>query len=404
MEHFFHIFLHYLKEIIPALAIGFFISGFVHELIPEDIVLKYLGSNGIKPILYSTLIGTILPVCCWGSLPIAVSFYKKGARLGPILAFLVATPATSISALLVAYSVLGLSFAVYIFFAVIIMGVVIGLVGNTIKYKQKEIPGKVSCPHCETNPEHIHLHKKKMIIERAKSILSYAYIELPKEIGVELIIGIFLAAVVATFVPIGRLIKLYLGGWFGYVFSVIFGILMYICSTATVPLVDSLIRQGLNAGAGMTLLLIGPVTSYGTILVLRKEFGMKILSIFLLFLIIMSLLLGLGFQIVTRGAITYANDEVSSKIKEVILEAYQYGFHPDPVIVKKGDRVRLIVTSRDTTHGVYIKEYNINLVAKKEKRETVEFVAKTAGEFDIICSVYCGPGHSKMKGKLIIEE
>src|SRR3989344_5151440 len=143
MEQFISVFVHYCIEILPALAIGFFISGFVHEFIPEDIVLKYLGTKGVKPILYSTLIGTFLPVCCWGSLPIAVSFYKKGARLGPILAFLVATPATSVSAFLVAWSVLGLKFALYIFFAVIVMGVAIGLIGDRIKYEPKKIPEKL---------------------------------------------------------------------------------------------------------------------------------------------------------------------------------------------------------------------------------------------------------------------
>ena len=298
MEHFIHIFLHYLWEIAPALAIGFFISGLVHELIPEDTVLKYLGSGGVASIFWSTLIGTLLPVCCWGSLPIAVSFYKKGARLGPVLAFLVATPATSVSALLVAYSVLGLKFAVYIFFAVIVMGVTVGLIGNTIKYVSREPEGETSCPHCEMNPEHKHLHKKKTAAETFKSALKYAYIELPKEIGMELFIGLILAAAVATFVPIGRLIKLYLGGWLGYAFAVVFGILMYLCSTASVPLVDSLIRQGMGSGAGMTLLLIGPVTSYGTILVLRKEYGLKVLTIFLLSLILLSLLLGIGFKII----------------------------------------------------------------------------------------------------------
>ena len=294
---FIQVFLHYLYEIIPALAIGFFISGLVHELIPEDKVLKYLGKGGIAPIFYSTLIGALLPVCCWGSLPIAVSFYKKGAKLGPILAFLIATPATSISALLVAYSVLGLKFTVYIFFAVIIMGMIVGLIGNRIRYKPKPLPEKVVCPHCEINPEHIHTHKKTFL-ERVGSILRYAFIELPKEIGLELVMGILLAAFVATFVPIGRLIKLYFGGWFGYAFSIVFGIIMYICSTATVPLVDSLIRQGMNAGAGMTLLLIGPVTSYGTILVLRKEYGLKVLAIFLSSLIAISLVLGFGFQLI----------------------------------------------------------------------------------------------------------
>jgi len=296
MEQFIHILLHYLAEVAPALAVGFLISGIVHELIPEDLVFKYLGSAGIRPILYSTLIGTLLPVCCWGSLPIAVSFYKKGARLGPILAFLVATPATSVSALLVSYSVLGLQFTVYIFFAVIAMGLIVGLVGNSIKYEQKEPEEKIACPHCEMNPEHVHLHKKKTLAQTVKSVLKYAYVELPKEIGLELAIGLVLAAFVSTFLPIGRLIKLYLGGWFGYVFSIVFGIIMYLCSTASVPLVDSLMKQGMNPGAAMTLLLIGPVTSYGTILVLRKEYGVKVLVIFLASLIVSTLLLGLGFQ------------------------------------------------------------------------------------------------------------
>ncbi len=299
MQQFIHIFLHYTYEVIPALAVGFFISGFVHELIPEETVLKYLGAKGIKPILYSTLIGTFLPVCCWGSLPIAVSLYKKGAKLGPILAFLVATPATSISALLVAYSVLGLGFAAYIFFAVIIMGVTIGVIGNTIKYTPKPI-GKITCSHCELNPEHEHTHKKKTFKAKMLAALKYAYIDLPKEIGLELLIGLILAAVIATYLPIGYLIKRYLSGWLGYAFSVVFGLLMYICSTASVPLIDSLMKQGMNHGAAMTLLLIGPVASYGTILVLKKEYGMKILLVFLTVLVTSSLLLGIGFQLLTR--------------------------------------------------------------------------------------------------------
>jgi len=300
MEHFIHVFLHYLYEVLPALAIGFLISGFVHEMIPEDLVLRYLGKRGIAPILFSTLIGTLLPVCCWGSLPIAISFYKKGAKLGPVLAFLVATPATSVSALLVAYSVLGPVFAVYIFFAVIIMGVVIGLAGNMLNVEPKNIGGDIACPHCKTDPAHAHLHIKKPVSVRILAALKYACIDLPREIGPELFLGLVLAAIVATFLPIGHIIKMYLGGWFGYVFSVIFGIITYICSTASVPLIDSLIKQGMNSGAGMTLLLIGPVTSYGTILVLAKEYGAKVVGVFLAALIVISVLLGVGFQILVK--------------------------------------------------------------------------------------------------------
>jgi len=299
MENFFQILLHYINEIIPALVIGFFISGIVHELLPADLTQRYLGKKGFAPIFYSTLIGALLPVCCWGSLPIAVSFYKKGARLGPMLAFLVATPATSVSALLVTYSVLGLTFTVYIFIAVIIMGLVMGVVGNMIRYTPKEIPPEESCPHCKIDANHAEHHDKKSPTTRLISILRYAFIVLPKEIGAELFVGLVLAAVVATFIPIGTFVKGYLGGGLGYLFSVVFGIITYLCSTASVPLIDSLMQQGMNHGAAMTLLIIGPVTSYGTILVIRKEFGLKALLIFLSTLIATSLLLGIGFQLLT---------------------------------------------------------------------------------------------------------
>lgn len=249
------------------------------------------------PIFYASLVGTMLPICCWGTLPIAVSFYKKGAKLGPILAFLVATPATSISALLVAYSIMGGAFTAYIFVAVIVMGMAVGLIGNTLTYTPKDSVTAAACPHCVSDPWHALAHKKT-VRKRIKSILRYAYIQMPKEIGFELFVGLVLASVVAVFVPIGYIIKTYLGGWIGYLFAVVFGILMYICSTATVPLVDSLVRQGMSSGAGMTLLLIGPVTSYGTLLVIRKEFGGKVLLVFLASLIVASVLLGLGFQAV----------------------------------------------------------------------------------------------------------
>jgi uncharacterized membrane protein YraQ (UPF0718 family) len=297
MITFLQVFKHYLIEILPALAIGFLISGVVHEFVPTGLVQKHLSDKGIRPILYTALIGAILPVCCWGSLPIALSFYKKGAKLGPVLAFLVATPATSISALLVTYRLLGLAFTVFIFFAVILMGVTMGLVGNNLPFTPRKKIDQI-CPHCDEIAEECHECAKKPLVAKIKSILKFAFVDMPKEIGIELIIGIILAAIVATVLPIGLWIKHNLGGGLGYVFSLVFGLIMYICSTSTVPLVDAFIKQGLSVGAGMTLLLVGPITSYGTILVLKKEFGGKLLAIYLAGISILSLGLGYLFSLI----------------------------------------------------------------------------------------------------------
>lgn len=127
----------YLIEVLPFLAVGFFLSGLIYEFVPTRWVERYLGGKGIKPLLYSTLVGTTLPICCIGSLPVAVSLHQKGARLGPVLAFLVATPATSVTALLVCYGLLGIKFTAFIFFAVIVMGLVMGFIGNLIRVKPR---------------------------------------------------------------------------------------------------------------------------------------------------------------------------------------------------------------------------------------------------------------------------
>jgi len=290
--NFLTVFWHYLVEIIPALAFGFFLSGIIHELVPDEWVKKNLGQKGLMGVFYATITGALLPICCWGSLPIAISFYKKGSRLGPILAFLVATPATSVSALLVTYKLLGIKFALFIFFAVILMGMIIGIIGNRLSFKPRNDTIE-SCPHCKESTKHIH---KRSFFQRVSSILKFSFVDMPREIGLETLLGIVLAALVASFAPIGAWVRNNLSGFSGYIFALIFGLLMYICSTATVPLVDAFIKQGLGQGAAMVLLLAGPVTSYGTILVLKKEFGVKALLLYLTFISVSSLSLGYIFD------------------------------------------------------------------------------------------------------------
>jgi len=330
MVQYFIVFKDYLIAVLPFLAIGFLLSGLTNEFVPSRWVERHLGGSDIKPILYSTLIGTILPICCLSCLPVAVSLRQKGARLGPVLAFLVATPATSITALLVTYGLLGLKFTIFIFFAVIIMGLVIGLVGSKIDGKARVlvIPGQQAldpvcgmnvevgtaakaeyggetyyfcCSHCQRAFEYSseeYMGDSQNIAHRVKHVFRYAFVDMVKEIGPKLLLGLALATLVAAITPVGRFVGAYFARGLGYLFSLGFGLAMYICSTASVPLVHAFVSQGMNIGAGMMLLLLGPITSWGTILVLRKEFGGSILVIYLVVVSGMSLLLSYCFSLI----------------------------------------------------------------------------------------------------------
>ncbi|MDP6043232.1 MAG: permease [Dehalococcoidales bacterium] len=328
---FFIIFKDYLVDVLPFLALGFFLSGVINEFIPTGWVEKHLGGKGIKPLIYSSLVGTALPICCIGSLPVAVSLHQKGARLGPVLAFLVATPATSIPALLVSYALLGIKFTVFIFFAVITMGLIAGLAGNLIRAKPKTLAtqrglatdpvcgmqvetdkapkikynGEVyyfCCTHCrqefESNAAEFSGTRRRNYTHRIRHVFKYAFVDMVREIGPEILLGLALAALVATVTPVGKFVGGYLGEGLGYIFSLIFGIMMYICATASVPLVHAFISQGMNIGAGMVMLMVGPVTSWGAILVLRKEFGARVLLVYLATISLTALILGYVFSLI----------------------------------------------------------------------------------------------------------
>lgn len=97
-------------------------------------------------------------------------------------------------------------------------------------------------------------------------------------------------------------------------------------------------------------------------------------------------------------------EEYISRIKEITVISYRYGFKPDTITVRKGDILKIKFTSNDVPHGFYIKEYNINVKVAKGEEKIIEFVADKAGVFTIRCSVYCGTGHHKMQAKLIVKE
>ncbi len=92
-----------------------------------------------------------------------------------------------------------------------------------------------------------------------------------------------------------------------------------------------------------------------------------------------------------------------TKVREIRMTARKYRFDPQEIRVREGERVRLLITALDRKHGIRIKEFGVKTVLEKDKETVVEFVAERAGEYKFKCSKFCGWGHRRMKGKLIVE-
>ena len=94
----------------------------------------------------------------------------------------------------------------------------------------------------------------------------------------------------------------------------------------------------------------------------------------------------------------------ASDVREIKVTAKKYEFNPSVITVKQGDHVRLLITALDRDHGFKVEPFNIDLKLKKGKPTAVQFIADRTGSFPFQCSDFCGLGHGKMKGKLVVEK
>lgn len=94
----------------------------------------------------------------------------------------------------------------------------------------------------------------------------------------------------------------------------------------------------------------------------------------------------------------------SPETVEIKMTAKKYVFDPKAITVKQGDHVRLIITALDRAHGFKLEAYKINQKLVKGDPTTIEFTADKPGTFPFQCSEFCGFGHMRMKGKLMVEK
>ena len=95
---------------------------------------------------------------------------------------------------------------------------------------------------------------------------------------------------------------------------------------------------------------------------------------------------------------------VENGVRVVEVQARQFEFEPERIVVEEGEEIRLLVTSEDVPHGIMIMELDINENLPTNETVAVEFTAPEPGNYHFHCSIYCGPGHDRMHGDLTVLE
>jgi uncharacterized membrane protein YraQ (UPF0718 family) len=127
------------EHVILCLVPAFFIAGAIACFVSQAAVMKYLGAGAKKVLAYgvASVSGSILAVCSCTVLPIFAGIWKRGAGLGPAIAFLYSGPAVNVLAIVLTARVLGLAMGTARAVGAVIFSIVIGLIMHFLFIKEE---------------------------------------------------------------------------------------------------------------------------------------------------------------------------------------------------------------------------------------------------------------------------
>lgn len=88
------------KKVAPYVLIGVAIGAFIHNWIPEDFIVRVLGTGNHLGVIIATVAGVPMYADIFGTIPIAEALLAKGARLGVVLSFMMGVTTLSLPSMI----------------------------------------------------------------------------------------------------------------------------------------------------------------------------------------------------------------------------------------------------------------------------------------------------------------
>ena len=123
-----------LKKVFPYILVGVGIGAIIHNWIPEDIIVRFLGTGNPFGVIIATIAGVPMYADIFGCIPIAEALLAKGARLGVVLSFMMGVTTLSLPSMIMLKKAIK-SKLLGIFIAICTVGIIIvGYFFNAIQF------------------------------------------------------------------------------------------------------------------------------------------------------------------------------------------------------------------------------------------------------------------------------
>lgn len=262
---------------------------------PEH-ALKHLRGGWLS-MAKAAVLGMVMPGCSCATMPMAEGLRRKGADLGTVVSFLLASPLVSPQTLILTFALLGWKFAAARALAALAGAVAIGAIFIWLERRPGllDIPApqqsKKCCSGCGCGGAEEEEGPRKFWP---------VFLDIIKDLGKYFALGMAIASLLTVLLP-QDLIMRYVGssGPLAYIASALLGVPLYVCEGEEIPLTLSLLKLGLGPGPAFTFLLGSVGTCIPTMIMSQKIIGRRGLLFYSVWWIGFSLAAGLLFGLLS---------------------------------------------------------------------------------------------------------
>lgn len=294
-----------LLDTAPFVLVGFAIAAVLDGLLSAERWLGKLRGEGLRATAAATLMGAPLPLCSCSVLPAALTLRRRGLGRGPTLSFLVSTPETSVTSVLLSYSLLGPVFAVVRPLAAVATAISAGLVEGAFGRRDDGAPDDVADDDAAACCDDDDCHTLPLddappapLADRVRRGARFAFVDLFDDLFGWIVVGILFAAALQTWVPDESFAALFSSPLLTMLAVVLLGVPLYVCAEASTPIAAAFVAEGMSPGAALVFLLVGPATNLGSLGALSGVFGRRSIALYLVSIVVIAVLLGVGVDVV----------------------------------------------------------------------------------------------------------
>ena len=122
------------KKVFPYILIGVGVGAFIHNWIPQDLIVRILGNGNPFGVILATIAGVPMYADIFGCIPIAEALLAKGAKLGVVLSFMMGVTTLSLPSMIMLKKAIKPKL-LGVFIAICTVGImIVGYFFNAIQY------------------------------------------------------------------------------------------------------------------------------------------------------------------------------------------------------------------------------------------------------------------------------